>query len=258
MPAEPNSPGTVPALDRSLDILEALSVSPGGLTLSELTKQLEVPKNAVFRITQTLLARGYVSRDALTMTFQLTGQFLKLALPRWGNMSLLECSRDAMRALRDATSETVQLGVLSGHQGVVINQIEGLEPLRIVVDIGLRFGLHNNAPGKLLLAYLPMDQRATVLAQLKLTATTVRTITTKSALRMECDRVKAQGYATDFAEADEGIHCVAAPIFRDDVVIATLWLSGPGKRLPKGRCRELGREVRTACECVSQSISALP
>ena len=75
------SPGSVPALDRTLDIVETLSSSPKGLTLSELSLQLELPKNAVFRITQTLMARRYLSRDAETMAFQLTGQWLKLATP---------------------------------------------------------------------------------------------------------------------------------------------------------------------------------
>ncbi|MCH1421617.1 MAG: helix-turn-helix domain-containing protein, partial [Akkermansiaceae bacterium] len=85
----------VPALDRTLDILETLSSSPKGLTLSELSLQLEIPKNVVFRITQTLMARRYLSRDAETMAFQLTGQWLKLATPRLGGMSLAALARPA-------------------------------------------------------------------------------------------------------------------------------------------------------------------
>lgn len=46
--------GAIASTDRSLDILELLSEAPAGLTLSELSQKLEVPKNAVYRITQTL------------------------------------------------------------------------------------------------------------------------------------------------------------------------------------------------------------
>ena len=46
--------GLVPALDRTLDILETLSDADAGMTLSALSQELELPKNAVFRITQTL------------------------------------------------------------------------------------------------------------------------------------------------------------------------------------------------------------
>jgi DNA-binding IclR family transcriptional regulator len=256
--ATEESPGSVPALDRTLDILETLSSSPKGLTLSELSQQLEIPKNAVFRITQTLLARRYLSRDAETMAFQLTGQWLKLATPRMGGMSLAALARPAMTALRDATGETVQLGVLSGLEGTIIEQVEGTQPLRIVVDLGLRFGLHNNAPGKLLLAHLADEKRDQVLSQLKLTASTPRTITTKAELRKECERIVSQGYSIDHAEADEGIHCIAAPIVSEfEGVVAALWLTGPAKRLPKSRFRELGEQVRAAGKQVSRQIEQL-
>lgn len=256
---EPQSPGSVPALDRTLDILELLSAASSGLTLSELSKQLDVPKNAVFRITQTLLARGYLFRDAETMAFQLTGQWLKMATPRRGGVSLPTFARPAMTALRDETSETVQLGVLNGLQGTIIEQVEGTEPLRIVIDLGLRFPLHNNAPGKLLLAHLPDEQRESVLSQIKLTANTPRTITTKTAMRREWERIANDGYSIDHAEADEGIHCIAAPISSEfEGVIGALWVTGPSKRLPKSRFRELGARVAAAAAQVSRSIQKNP
>ena len=252
------SPGSVPALDRTLDILETLSSSPKGLTLSELSLQLEIPKNAVFRITQTLMARRYLSRNAETMAFQLTGQWLKLATPRLGGMSLAALARPAMTALRDVTSETIQLGVLSGLEGTIIEQVEGTQPLRIVVDLGLRFALYNNGPGKLLLAHLSDEQRDQALSQIKLTANTPRTITSKAELRKECARIVSQGYSTDHAEANEGIHCIAAPVVDEfDGVVGALWITGPAKRLPKSRFSELGTQVRTAAAQASRRIQEL-
>lgn len=228
------------------------------MTLSELSSRLEIPKNAVFRITQTLLARGYLSRDAESMAFNLTGQLLKLAPPRWGARSLPDLARPAMTTLRDETRETVQLGVLNDLEGVIIDRVEGLESLRIVVDLGVRFALHNSAPGKLLLAYLNDEQREAVLSQIKPTANTSRTITTNSALRRECERIVTDGYAVDHAEADEGIHCVAAPIISEsEGVVGTLWVSAPSKRLPKNRFRDVGLRVRAAGARVSRLIGEI-
>ena len=256
--ARDESPGSVPALDRSLDILELLSDTPSGLTLSELSQQLEAPKNAIFRITQTLLARRYLSRHVETRAFQLTGQWLKLATPRLGGMSLAALARPAMVALRDETTETVQLGVLCGTEGTIIEQVEGTQPLRIVVDLGLRFQLYNNGPGKLLLAHLPDKQRDQVISQLKLKACTPRTITTKSGLKKECDQILSQGYSVDHAESDEGVHCVAAPIMSEfEGVVGAVWVTGPAKRLPKSRFRELGEQVKAAAAMASQRIQQL-
>jgi DNA-binding IclR family transcriptional regulator len=257
--AEPEeSPGSVPALDRTLDILELLSSTPDGLSLAQLSTHFGFPKNAVFRITQTLLARGYLVRDDQSMKFQLTPKLLRLAPPRWGNLSLPELARESMTQLRDETGETVQLGVLNGTEGVIIDQVEGLMPLRITVDLGLRFPLYNNAPGKLLLAHLPQEQREATLAKIKLESCTPRTIISRPAMRREFERIVSAGYSVDHAEADEGIHCVAAPIFSsDDRVVGAIWISGPSKRMPKSRFRELGAQVSSAGVRVSRLIGEM-
>lgn len=249
------SPGSVPALDRTLDILETLSDRSKGLTLSGLSSHLGIPKNAVFRITQTLMARGYLSRDVETMAFRLTGQWLKLATPRLGGMSLAALARPAMTALRDATEETVQLGVLCGAEGTIIEQVEGTQSLRIVVDLGRYFLLFDNAPGKLLLAHLPEPQREQLLSEIEFAACTPRTITDRDALRKECERIIERGYSVDHAEGNEGIHCIAAPIFGElGEVVAAMWISGPAKRLPKSRFREFGEQVKAAAAQASRQI----
>ena len=66
------SPVSAPVLGRGLDILELLSQSHSGLTLSELSEQPQLPKNSVFRITQTQLARGYLLQESESLAFQLT------------------------------------------------------------------------------------------------------------------------------------------------------------------------------------------
>ena len=106
-PTDAASPGSVPALDRSLDILELLSDTPAGMTLSDLSHELDIPKNAVFRITQTLLARGYLVRNPLSLAFSLSPKLLRLAPPHFSKMSLPEISRDIMTELRDVLTDQI-------------------------------------------------------------------------------------------------------------------------------------------------------
>ena len=251
-----DSSGSVPALDRTLDILELLSSADKGLSLSALSQQLDLPKNAVFRITQTLMARGYLDRDVKTKEFELTSKLMRIASFRSNRLSLPELALQEMKALRDQTRETVQLGTLSGNEGVIIEQVEGLEALRIVVDIGLRFLLHCNAPGKMLLAHMPIPERMKRIEEMDLEALTSRTITDESKLHLECERILDLGYSVDFAEGNEGIHCIAGPIFNPDQTLAgTLWITGPAKRLPKSDFAELGQKVRSAGERISKVLS---
>jgi DNA-binding IclR family transcriptional regulator len=250
---EPDSATFSPGVDRALEILEQLGSEP--LTLSELSAKLGFPKNAVFRITNTLKARGYLARDEKTLKFRLTDKLLRVSQPRVERKGLIEVSMDAMRALRDECRETVQIGRRFGDEGVILEQVEGLHPLRISVDAGLRFPLYNNGPGKLLLAFMPDAQRAATIRRLTLAPCTSRTITDKADLARECDRIREQGYSVDYAEADEGIHCIAAPI-RDPegAVIATLWISAPSRRLPKSMFAESAVSVMRAGEAISEAL----
>jgi IclR family acetate operon transcriptional repressor len=253
--SEPDSAVFSPGVERALGILELLGRSAAGLTLSELSAQLRFPKNAVFRITNTLRARGYLARDEKTLKFRLTEKLLRVSQPRVERKGLLEVSMDAMRALRDECRETVQIGRRFGDEGVILEQVEGLHPLRISVDAGLRFPLHNNAPGKLLLAYMPEASRAAALRRLTLTPSTPRTLTDRAGLARECERIRELGYSVDFAEADEGIHCVAAPILDPEgEILATVWISAPSRRLPRSSFADVSVPVRRAGEQISARL----
>jgi DNA-binding IclR family transcriptional regulator len=254
---EPDSATFSPGVDRAFEILEHLGSSAGGLTLSEISAQLEFPKNAVFRITNTLKARGYLARDEKTLKFRLTEKLLRVSQPRVERKGLIEVAMDAMRELRDECRETVQIGRRFGDEGVILEQVEGLHPLRISVDAGLRFPLYNNGPGKLLLAFMPDAQRAAAIRRLALAPSTPRTITDRQDLTRECDRIREQGYSTDFAEADEGIHCIAAPITgAQGDVIATIWISAPSRRLPRASFAETAIPVQRAGALISARLNS--
>jgi IclR family acetate operon transcriptional repressor len=245
-----------PSVGRALEILEHLGRSARGLGLSELSAQLRLPKNAVFRITNTLRARGYLQRDERTLAFVLTDKLIRVSQPRIDKRGLIELSMDAMRELRDACKETVQIGRRFGDEGVILEQVEALHPLRISVDAGLRFALYNNAPGKLLLAFLCEEERSATIGRLDLVPCTPSTITDPQELARECRRIREAGYSTDHAEADEGIHCVAAPILdpRGEAV-AVIWISAPSRRLPRSTFPEAAKLVLQAAEKISKKIA---
>jgi DNA-binding IclR family transcriptional regulator len=246
-----------PALDRGLAILEAMDARPEGLSLSEISRVIGSPKNSTSRLVQTLMVRGYVERDEATMIIRLTGKLLRLGHPRVGRVSLVECALEPMRALRDAVGETVQLGIPIGDEGVVIEQVESTQAVRICVEIGLRFPLHNNAPGKVLLAFQHSKACERTIQRLKLARFTAHTITTKEALRMECERVVKLGYGTDWGEADEGIHCVAAPVFdRPNHLLAVIWASAVAGRMPKARFPKVAVEVMKAAREIERRLGA--
>jgi len=80
-----------------------------------------------------------------------------------------------------------------------------------------------------------------------------RTITQKSRLRKDLKRAQTQGYAVAHGEQLEGVHCVGAPIFNErSYPIATIWITGPGDRMPESSFETLGQQVLEHANRISQ------
>ncbi len=190
----------VPILDRALAVVELLGHHPGGLNVTELGESLGIPKNSAFRIAVTLQENGYLERLQPSKRYRLTSKFLAFGATAVSDSNLFEKSLGTMRELRDATGETVLLGTRIGFDGVVLDQVPGTHAFRFSVDPGVRFPLHTAAPGKVMLAYLPDQERGSLLDRMTFPRFTPNTITNAADYEAELGMVRARGYGFDLAE----------------------------------------------------------
>ena len=249
----------VPNLTRALRVIELLAQHPEGLTSTQITTQLKIPRNSVFRITTTLFEHGYLIRDEETKIFQLSQKFLTLGFAALSEETLIEKSLQVMRKLRDRFKETVPLGILQGSEGLVVEEVQGLHSFRFVLEPGRRFHLHTAAPGKAMLAFLPRKERETIISQLQFKKFNNKTITDRLLLERELRRIRQRGYAIDHAEEIEGMHCVGAPVFnRFGLPVAAIWITGPSQRMPAKDFPVMGEAVVKATMRISQSLGYFP
>ena len=222
----------VPALTRGLRILEFMASKTDGSTITEVVSALHLPKPSVFRMMVTLVEQGYLHRDEDGTTYRLSRKMLSLGYAAVDSLGLVEKSMDVLRKLRDIIGETTTLSVLSGNEGIIIEQVPSNHPVQIIVKIGHRFPLHTAAPGKALLAFLPGDERDKIVDSLEYKRFTKTTITSKEAFLKELERVRASGIAFDRGEELDDLRCVAAPILGCyGYPVAALCASGPSSRI---------------------------
>jgi DNA-binding IclR family transcriptional regulator len=232
MIANGDSPHKVPNLDRGLSVFELLSRHDNGLTASEISHCLAIPRNSMSRILATMEDRGYLNRDHKTKKFTLTQKLLSLGTSIVSDSNIIEKSIDLMKSLRDTVTETIMLTTILNGEGVVLEQVASTQPIRLMIDPGTRFELHNSAPGKTHIAYMPEKQRNKLLEEIELSAATGSTITDRNLFRKEITEIQTRGWGTDRCECLDGVHCVSAPIFdRNGYCIATLTVTGPSTRL---------------------------
>jgi len=251
------SPAHVPvvrAVDHCLELIEALARNEGSRGVTELGAELGLAKSTVYKLLQTLLRRSYAVQDPASGRYRLGLKFLELGGVVQGSLSIRTIAHPYLQALMEATNETVQLGILEGHEVVYADKIECARTIRMYSRIGRRSPLHCTALGKVLLA----DQPETTLRDIldsRLERHTPRTITTSRTLRAELQEIREKGYAFDDEEFEEGLRCLAAPA-RDytGAVVASLGIAGPATRFEPPRRSDLIKLLKDAAEAVSTGL----
>jgi len=255
------SPGadySVPSLERAMAIIELLTKHPRGLGLVAIARELDLPKNSVFRIGQALVAMGYLHRDREGKRFLVSRKLLVLGLRTVHEVNIVERSHDLLRAFRDEVGESVALGTLLPRQGqgVILASLEGLHNYGYFLRVGFQYELYCSGPGKAQLAFLPEKEYQRVVGKMSFKALTPNTLTSADVLSKELEEVRRDGYALDREEYVVGARCVSAPVFDPyGYPVAAIWVASFAERLPEERYAEVGERVKHYAASISKALT---
>jgi len=227
---KPNYP--IKVLDKSLSVLDLLLKKGSAMNITELAEKLEFYPSTIHRILDTLKYWGYVEQDPNTQKYQLGLKLLELGMAKFHQMDLVREATPYLKELVKECNETVHLGVLEEGEVMYLAKEESSQTIRMISYVGKRAPVHCTSLGKVLLAYLSEEERKKILGEKELTRFTENTITDKSKLKKELDKVRKQGFALDLEENEKDIRCIAAPIKNyQGKVIGAISISGPVYRI---------------------------
>jgi IclR family acetate operon transcriptional repressor len=246
------------SLRRALSIVDYVEQHGGGrgVSLTELSDALVLNKSTILRLVAPLLETRLLHRDPETGRFRLGLGALRLGQAYLSTLDLRSVASAQLRALQRASGLTVHLVVYDTGYVVYIDKVENETNVRMGSRVGSRVPAYCTAVGKAILAYLPDDEVAAVVAR-GLPAITPHTITAPDRLRTELHRIADRGYAVDDRENELEVRCVAAPIFdHTDQVVGALSVSGLTSRMTTARVRELAPLVARAGRAVSRELGS--
>jgi DNA-binding IclR family transcriptional regulator len=244
-----NEGGRAPAVDRALAVLKLLADAREPRGVSELSRAIGASKGTVHAILQALRAAGAVE-DAPGRKYRLGPLVEELARGRRAGRTLADVCRAPMEALRDATGQTVMLGVLEGGRLQVVAVTEGAGTLRLGAAPGVKLPLLAGAPGKVALAW------GWAKTPEKPHRFTEETVTDRRKLARELEAVRRSGVALDRGEFMRGVAAAAAPVLQGDAVRGILFAVGFRDELEEEGLAALGEAVRHAAETASREWGA--
>ena len=226
----PNYP--IKVLNKTFSILEVLLQQGSAMNMTEISKKLGLYPSTTHRILDTLKHWGYVEQEPNNQEYQLGLKVLELGMAKLQQIDLVREATPYLKELVNQCNETTHLGVLEGGDILYLAKVESSQTIRMCSYVGKRAPLHCTALGKVLLAFLPEEERNKILEQKGLPRLTENTITDRNKLEKELSKIQKQGFALDQEENEKDVQCIAAPIrnYRGRV-IAAVSISGPAFRI---------------------------
>lgn len=221
----------------------------GPAGVREIAKAVEMNPSTVHRLLGLLEEEGFVRQDAPGGGYTVGTALLRLALTASGSHPVRSAALPHMRALAEASGETVTLGLYDPvrRQTYVLAVVESDAPVRYVSKLHEWRDLHTGASGRAVMAFLPDDERRTVVERTQLAPATEHTITSAAELERVLAEVRERGYAFSQEERRLGGVGIAAPVFGPGRhVLGEVGVSVPTQRFVPADERRLARLV-VAC-----------
>lgn len=251
------STSTALTLQRGLDILDLFSSEGTRLGVNEIARRLSLHKSTVSRLCATLKDAGYLIRDEQMGSLRLGPRVYQLAGVTSPTTDIRRIVRPVLQRLAEACSETALLAVLDGLESVTIEVVDGFHTVRTQARVGGRRPVHACSSGKAILAALPPEGLGALIEGCAFTPLTPNTITNKRVLMDHLEQVRRLGYSVDREELEEGLSCIAAPVYdHTGRAVAAVSVSGPRDRMAEDAILILGPLVRASADEISSLLGA--
>jgi len=223
-------------LSKGLVLLQTLGDHPRGATATDISRETKLAVSTVHRLLNTEVEHGFVSFDPSNKTYRLGVRVFELATKVSGVLSLAETARPIMSDLSRLTGETVQLAVLSNNRALFVEKVGTEQAIGIRGSVGESEPLYATSTGKVLLGQLDEQRLSAILDSITLEAWTANTVTDRSKLVAELERVRDADFATSNEEFDPGVRAMAVPIRNGrSETKAALCISAPAFRVTQDR-----------------------
>ena len=225
MPAGPNNSKNVRAVERAIDILECFVAEKPWMSVLEIQRKVPLSRPTLYRLLQTLIAKGLVRTEGDPQRFALDFGIGRLAHSWVAGIDVVALARPILEELRATTGETTAFFLRRGELRQCVAELPSPHVLAISRGVGETDHLWRGASGKAILAFLDDDDIAEISRKLPKAIN-------KAKLATDVSRARVDGYFVSRGEVFVGAIAIAAPYFDyTGSVAGSVGVFGPEARL---------------------------
>lgn len=237
---------------RMFDVLELLVGHREGMTVTEISRRLELPISSVHNMLQRLVASDLVVMSA-GPRYSVGGRLVRLGIRVVDGLEIRSVARKPLQELARTIDDDVYLAVRLGLRVVYVDRIQGSRAISVDIRLGQDLSLHATAVGKLFSAYDERCRRRALASSLP--RLTPHTITDPVKLEGELDRIKVAGYALSSEEGAMGIGGVAVPVLDiSNEIVGAIHVSSLVGLLTKNRIQDIVAATRESAWVIERAL----
>jgi DNA-binding IclR family transcriptional regulator len=242
-------------VSRALQILKLLAQEKKGLTLSEISRELDIPVSSTHDIVYTLEQEGFLCVNKELKTFAIGLSTFEIGASYLANVDLYSLTHRYLEEMMQQTESTTFLAVESRGEIVYLDKVESSTSVRTTAQLGSRNMLHYTGLGKALLATYDERKVREITGSGPLPVRTQYTIGTFDELMKELERIRQRGYAIDDRESEEEVFCVAAPLIdSSNVAVAAISIASLYTKMHKERQEYFAKLVVDSAMSISKIL----
>jgi IclR family transcriptional regulator, KDG regulon repressor len=247
------------SVGRAIQLLDCFSRKTPELRLTDLSNMLEMSKAQVLRITSTLELGGYLIRDPETKRYRLGIRLFQLGMLVQEQIDLRRIVHPYLEELVKKAQESARLVVPDADGPICLDLVESLKGTRVYAQLGMRMPWNAGTSPKVILAYLPEDQREKILARGPFKRYTEQTTTDADLLRDELVVIRKDGYHIGRRDLDKDAMGISAPLFNHDgQIVGAVNFSVPVSRLSEMEVAALTQMLIQAAHEISLQLGYQP
>lgn len=202
---------TVPALRRTVLVMDLLALHPNGLTAAAIVRELQLPKSSAHGLLGAMIDLSLITRSR-SGTIQLGSRALQWSNAYLSHNDVLSVFSRYLTNDRSFRDFTVTLSIRDKTEVVYIACQNSEKPLGHTFQIGMRLPAPFTATGKVLLSECSETEIDVLFEKDFPEKLTVNSVSSLDELRRELDGVRRNGFSLDNGQIRSGMICIGAGI----------------------------------------------
>lgn len=253
------------SVERGLAVLTSFTPEEHLRGIFTVADELGMSRATTHRYMSTLVELGMLEqpRNGGRRAYQLGARVADIGLAVLNCNPVRATGRPILEGLRGELSHTVSSTILHGDEILILDRLRGSRgDARLKLNLGpaSHLPVYCTSAGKVLLAFLPSDQRKDLLRQVSFDRRGPNTIITKARLVAELEQISQVGFAVDSEELRVGVHSIAVPVYgATGDVIAAVDVAAPTEIVDRPRLvNDFGPRLQAAADELSAALGYRP